>query len=390
MFVEVGAKDGVQERYLDWLRAGPRKGVILPCDDEGLEMIALHRPELEAWGYLPVEADDFALLDMLDKQRTYALARSIGVPAPRTTAVWTAAEAELAAEQIGYPCALKPLSSHEFANHFGILKKLIVVNDRDELRREIERTLGLGLQMLVTEIVPGGDDQLCSYYSYLDGDGEPLFHFTKRKLRQWPPAFGLGTYQVTDWNPEVAKLGLRFFQGVGLRGIGNVEFKRDARDGSYRLIECNARFTAAVDQVRRAGIDIPLLAYNRLTGRELPPLAGYRTGVTLWHPVSDLRGLLAHGRRGEISPADWARSLMRRQHFPMLSASDPLPSVGAAALRTQAFVGRRVRKLAERGSPPIPAPAPAAELVTDARSPRQPPQPSERANGGPPVRAGRM
>src|SRR2546421_2923657 len=51
-FVPVGSKEGVIERYLDWLEHdGPRGAVILPCDDYGVEMIATSRARLRAWGY---------------------------------------------------------------------------------------------------------------------------------------------------------------------------------------------------------------------------------------------------------------------------------------------------------------------------------------------------
>jgi D-aspartate ligase len=92
----------------------------------------------------------------------------------------------------------------------------------------LEPILDAGHPMLVTEYVPGPDDQYRSYYTYLDHEGEPLVHFTKRKLRQYPTHFGLGSYHLTEWNPEVAELGLRFARGAGLRGLVNVEFKRDA------------------------------------------------------------------------------------------------------------------------------------------------------------------
>ncbi|MEA2470030.1 MAG: hypothetical protein QOE38_1029, partial [Thermoleophilaceae bacterium] len=87
-FVAVGSKEGVIERYLDWLeRSGPRGAVILPCDDYGVEMIARHRARIEGWGYLPVEGDDDVMLAMLDKERTYELSRAAGVPTPRTATV---------------------------------------------------------------------------------------------------------------------------------------------------------------------------------------------------------------------------------------------------------------------------------------------------------------
>jgi D-aspartate ligase len=327
-FVDVGRRSGWLERYLEWLGdEGPREGVVLPCDDEGLELVANHRGRLEELGYAAVEANDQVVNAVLDKGRTYELCAELGVPAPRTITTRSAAEAVEAGRELGFPCALKPLQSHRFAQHYGRLTKVFLAHDPDELREAVERTQRIGVSMLVTEIIPGSEDQFHSYYTYLDESGEPLFHFTKLKLRQWPIRFGMATYHASIWDPEVAELGLRFFQGIGLRGVGNVEFKLDPRDGRWKLIECNHRFTAANDLVRAAGIDIPLLAYNRVVGRPDPPVNGYRRGLHMWHPVEDLRALRAYRREGALTLGDWLRSLRRRQHFPVLSVDDPLPSL---------------------------------------------------------------
>jgi predicted ATP-grasp superfamily ATP-dependent carboligase len=183
--------------------------------------------------------------------------------------------------------------------------------------------------MLVTELIPGREDAHCSYYTYIDEHGEPLFHFTKRKLRQYPSNFGLGTYHITDWNPEVAEMGLRFFQGIGYRGIGNVEFKRDARDGSLKLIECNARLTLVTEMITLSGIDMGLFIYNRLTGRPLPPVENYRKGLRVLRPIVDIQAFRSSHKRGEMSFWEWLRTLLHRQHFLYFRWSDPVPSLMA-------------------------------------------------------------
>jgi predicted ATP-grasp superfamily ATP-dependent carboligase len=286
---------------------------------------------------------------MLDKDRTYEICREIGVGCPRTETVTTREEAEAVSRRFDYPCALKPRESHVYAQHFGILAKAVQVGSPEELVREFDKTAELGVAMLVTEIVPGPDHALCSYYSYLDEDGRPLYHFTKKKERQFPPEFGLGCYQITTWDPEVAEAGLRFFQGAGLRGIANVEFKRDSRDGTLRLIECNARLTAANEQVRLAGLDIALLAYSRVAGTPGPELRSYKVGVPLWHPIEDLRAMLRYRARGELTVGGWLRSLRRRQRFPLFRLDDPLPTVHSLSVKA----GRLARKL--RGAQTAPA-----------------------------------
>jgi cyanophycin synthetase len=190
-----------------------------------------------------------------------------------------------------------------------------------------EQMSAAGVEMLVTEVIAGPDDEYVSYYGYLDEHGEPLLQFTKRKIRQYPIRFGIGTYHATTHDPEVADAGLRFLQGVGLRGLANVEFKRDGRDGLLKLIECNARFTMPNDLIRIAGIDLALFTYNRLLGRPTPAVEPYRDDVRLWEPINDARAFLEYRRRGELSFGRWIGSLLHRQHLPRARVDDPLPAL---------------------------------------------------------------
>src|SRR5215207_10231111 len=83
-FVDLGREDGLQERWLRWLLAEAAPGVLLPCDDDALELLVTRRRVLSHAGHRVFEADDAVALDMLDKRRTYAIARAIGIEAPRT------------------------------------------------------------------------------------------------------------------------------------------------------------------------------------------------------------------------------------------------------------------------------------------------------------------
>jgi D-aspartate ligase len=341
-FVDTGSGDGVQDRWLSWLEDGPRRGVVLPCSDDALELVARNRPRLTALGYAPVEADDEVLLAMLDKAKTADLARMAGIEIPRTTIVSKDQPLPAIVDDFAFPCALKPRESHLFAHHYGMRKKLFVVDSRAEMESRLA-DLPAELHMIATEIVPG-PDRFCSYYSYIDEQGAPLFHYTKQKLRQYPTRFGLGTYHRSDWNPEVAEHGLRFMQAVGLRGLGCVEFKRDARDGRLKLIECNHRFTAATSLVQACGVDVAQLAYNRAAGLPGPTIDGYRRGLHLWAPVEDTRAFVQYRRSGDISAGEWLRSLARPQHLAVGSLSDPVPGFVAA----RGVAARALRQVAAR------------------------------------------
>jgi predicted ATP-grasp superfamily ATP-dependent carboligase len=337
-FVELG-DDDMQARWLEWLRGAPAGAVVLPCEDDGLELVARHRSVLVACGLVPVEADDAVLLAMLDKERTYALAGKARIPVPRTATVGDREGLLATAQQVGYPCALKPLHTHLFRRHFRA--KGFVAHDRRDLEALFERTHALGIDVMVTELIPGPDDRYWSFYTYLDSDREPQFVFTNRKLRQYPIRYGSGSYHVTDWSSEVAELGVRFCRSVALRGLANVEFKSDPRDGELKLIECNQRFTGPNELLIASGLDLPLFTYNRLIGRDVPQFGSYRNGVALWRPLDDFRAFRAYRRSGELSFADWARSLLRPQRFQLASSADPMPVIVASGHR----LGNAVRKL---------------------------------------------
>jgi D-aspartate ligase len=343
-FVHLGSGDEVGERWLAWLLNAQLNAVVIPAGDLGLEFVADHRTELASAGYSPVEANDEVVLAMLDKSRTYAAAAAAGVPAPRTRVLGSPNDISEAGEHIGFPCALKPVHSHRFAQHFSRSGKSWVVHDATELRRRVRETDARGLQMLATEIVPGTDDAHSSYYGYILDDGTSLVEVTKRKLRQFPCGFGTGTYHVTSWDPETAQLGLHFFREVGLRGLACVEFKRDSRDGRLKLIEVNHRLTLATELLRRAGVDLPLVLYRRALGDEPPPTRRFDEEVHLWFPGQDIRAFLAYRAAGELSLGGWLRSLAHRQCFPVLKASDPLPAVAGSASFGRRALRRALRR----------------------------------------------
>lgn len=351
-FTVVPSGPDLGARYFRFLESGPRCGVVLPCDDAGLEMIARHGGCLRECGYLPVELDPQATLTVLDKDRTYEVARRAGVPAPETCLLREPQDVARAAGTLAFPCGVKPVVSH----HHGLAlpqvsDKVYVVHDEAELWVVWRRLRAAGVDVLATEIVPGPDSSFVSYYTYVQPDGSRLFDLTKHKLRQLPIRFGLTCYQETVHEPEVVEAGRAFCEAVGLRGIAAVEFKRDARDGRWKIIECNGRITLAIEIVRLAGVDVPMLAYRRAAGLPVRPVDDYRDGVRMLQPIEDARAFLQYRRAGELTTGGWLRSLACRWHVPMFRWDDPVPSLRRLALTRVPNLARTVRGAARPSVP---------------------------------------
>jgi predicted ATP-grasp superfamily ATP-dependent carboligase len=199
-----------------------------------------------------------------------------------------------------------------------------------------------GLGFLLVEFVPGPDDRYCSYITHLDESGEPAFHFTTRVIRRQPPGMGDAVYRVAEHVPGLAAHALRLFRQVGLRGLANVEFKLDARDGGPKLIECNARFTTSNGLIQASGLDLARWVYRRLVGLPQQVPREFRSGLRMWDPVKDFASYRELARRGELTFTGWVRTLRPARPF-WFRWYDPMPSVEYWGYAARRAVRRRLR-----------------------------------------------
>jgi D-aspartate ligase len=204
-----------------------------------------------------------------DKRSQLEAAEAAGIPVPRTAHPRSAGEARSAAAELGWPVLVKPSSTEGFKRRFG--RQAF----RCESEAEVERAYADAepYAPMVQEVVPGGDGELYTLGSYLTEAGEPLGLFCGRKLRQTPP--GVGTCRVGEavWVDEVVDQGLTLLRALGFHGLSQVEFKRDARDGTFRLMEVNPRLWQWHGLAAACGVDLPVIAYRDLTGERLEPVS---------------------------------------------------------------------------------------------------------------------
>jgi len=302
--------------------------ILLAMSDDALEFIIANREGLRL-RYTLDDADAELQRDFLDKRRTLEMADAAGIDAPRHWKL--ASEKDLLAirGKIDFPVVVKPIQSHSFIKIFR--KKLFVIKESfEELRDKVHLAWANGIDVFIVEMIPGPDTALTSYYTYRLEGGSKLFHFTKSVIRRWPINRGNACYHKTGWLPETAAAGEKFFDSVGLMGLGNIEFKRDCRDGKLKIIEVNARFTAAQELVRRAGVPIDLMIYCHLTGQTLPAVVQSSGELRFWYPFRDFLSFLELWKRRELSFFGWLRSIASTAHvFPLFSLEDPAPILGA-------------------------------------------------------------
>lgn len=239
---------------------------VFATHDEPLNAIARGAGRLGERFRYPFPAWD-VLARIQSKREQLAAAERAGVAVPRTAAPGSAAEARKAADELGYPVLVKPSVTEGFKRRFG--RQAF----RCENGAEAERAYAEAEQYepLVQEFLPGGDETLYTLGSYLADDGEPLGLFSGRKLRQTPP--GVGTCRVGEavWEEGVVEQGLSLLRALEHKGLSQVEFKRDPRDGVLRLMEVNPRLWQWHGLAAACGVDLPRIAYEDLVGERPAP-----------------------------------------------------------------------------------------------------------------------
>jgi predicted ATP-grasp superfamily ATP-dependent carboligase len=318
------------ERFLlgadsDFLRGA----VLLVCSDEAIDIVIRNYAALSSKFRLEPSRPEVKRT-LLDKFETYRLAQEAGVPTPRFWRFDTVADLERQAASLPYPAIVKPLVSQDFAV-YG--RKYLLARNREELVERFREVALRNIPVVVMEYIHGGDDRLCSYNAWMDERGAPLLSFTKRIIRRHPANMGIACCHVTDWNTKVAELGLKLFRHVGLVGFGNVEFKRDARDGLLKIIECNARFTASDCLATASGVPFALFTYQWLAGQAPKPSRTYRTGRRLWLPIEDFHAFRALRREGKLGFGAWLLSIRPPTMLPLFDWRDPGPSLHALVRR---------------------------------------------------------
>jgi predicted ATP-grasp superfamily ATP-dependent carboligase len=235
------------------------EGVVFPTHDEGLRAIARHRDELRLRCPFPRD------LERLQRKRVQLEA---AVDAPLTRYPASAAEAVAAAEELGYPVLVKPSEPIGFRQAVG--RQALRCSSAGDV--ELAYAQAAAWEPMVQELIPGGDDELWTVGAYLNESLEPLGLFCGRKLRQTPP--GVGTARVGEavWVQEVVDAALELLRRLGCNGLAQVEFKRDPRDGRFKLMEVNPRLWQWHTLAAAAGVDFPVIAYRDLTGERVEPV----------------------------------------------------------------------------------------------------------------------
>ena len=328
-----------EKEFVDFLleigKALKSKGVLFPTNDKWLIAISKYREELERYYLFPMSKWDI-IQNCVDKIRMYKIADKAHIPIPETLFCQDISKLKEVSSAIKYPCIIKPNIPPEFDKVFKT--RFVRIERWDDITNWLENNKmilnGSNIGFIIQEVIPGDASCLYTFSAYSNTKAEIVSFSVICKVRQAPPDYGTITSGEIVRQPKVIELGTFLIKNLGYHGLSNIEFKRDQRDGKFKLMEINARSGMSIYYTTKSGVNLPYFAYqeaigNKLTYRNLEGDYGKRWIVFLNDLISSLRYAnrgnhsIRSIRVGRFKGFGWHKKMIEAVY----SLSDPLPGI---------------------------------------------------------------
>ena len=310
-------------KLVEVARKTGRRCLLIPGTDRAAVFAADHAAALEPWYLIP--APDRTLVhSFCCKRQMLQLAARHNVATPATIGIESSAERHESFTKMGLPVIIKGIDGHT-RKHYG--KTKLIVRTKQQLLALydcIGESDAPGL--IAQEYIPGSEDAVWMFNGYFNQSSECVAGFTGRKLRQCPAYTGVTSLGICQSNEAVEQAATRLLTGAGYRGLVDMDFRYDARDGKYKLLDVNPRLGSTFRLfVSTDGLDVARACYLDMTGQPVSSARvseGRKWMVEDFDLVSSLRYMLD----GNLRPGDWVKSL-RGIHESAFFAKDDLLSI---------------------------------------------------------------
>jgi predicted ATP-grasp superfamily ATP-dependent carboligase len=276
-----------------------------------------------------ISSSSRATLEILqDKVKFAECLRNTSMPHPRTFHIASAEDIEAIPFDKLDRVFIKPANSQRFSDVTGT--KGFWVESRDALLRKWRPLHEQGFKLMAQEYVPGTAADHYFIDGFRDRKGDLTGLFARRRIRIYPPGFGNSSYcrsiPLSEIPAPVDNLA-DLLAKLDYRGIFSAEFKRDARDGAFRILEINTRAWTYVEFAARCRVNVCEMAYRDALDQPVETASrDYRMGagcVDFHRDFWSVRGLPA-AQRDPLPKVllQWADA-----HFHSFRLDDPGPGL---------------------------------------------------------------
>jgi D-aspartate ligase len=343
------------ERLLQIARELGRPAILIPTEDGSSVLVAEQAQALREHFIFPAQSPEL-VGRLASKREMHALSVEHGVDVPRSSFPESSADVLEFAERTGYPVVVKRAEGWRPQRGTGRKSVAIARNRVELLRAYDEMESPESPNILLQAYIPGTSESIWMFNGYFDESSNCLVGFTGQKIRQDPIETGPTTLGVCMQNHVVAETTRRLMKAIGYRGILDMGYRYDARDGSYNLLDVNPRIGSSFRLfVGQDGMDVVRALYLDLTGQPVAARAP-RDGRRWINEPLDLISSVRNVRKGNLTVGEWRNSLSGVEEGGWFARDDPLPAalvwLRYGALALEKLGGRSRRAVSPERSEP--------------------------------------
>lgn len=271
--------------------------VVLPMTEISTLLVTAHRGAFPPHVAIPFGSHD-VVSAAADKSVVLAKAATLGIPVPRMIVLNSPGD-PLDPAALGFPCVMKPARSRVQTAGGWVSSSVTYLHDEDDIRSGLAATDPAMFPVLLQERIVGPGVGVFAFCDH----GRTLARFSHRRIREKPPSGGVSVVsESAPLDPVAADHAAKLLEAMRWHGVAMVEFKKDERDGSLRLMEINGRFWGSLQLAIDAGVNFPAMLVEQACGRPVEPVDHYELGVRcrwFWGDVDHLLAIISR-RRGAL------------------------------------------------------------------------------------------
>ena len=331
------------EQSVDCLRDIARgigaRPLLMPTNDETALFVARNATRLQHDFLFPANPVQ-VVWSLYNKKSMYLLAKQLSIPTPETVFPESRKDVLEFCERARFPVMLKASDNIHTARHAG--KKMVIARSKEELTSHYHAMEdGSRPSLMLQEYIPGKDDSVWMLNGYFDERSECLFTMTARKIHQTPVYTGMTALGVCLPNPAIEAATNTLVRAVGYKGILDIGYRYDERDGLYKLLDVNPRLGATFRLfVGHNGMDVTRAEYLHFTGQPVPRSLLCRGRKWILEDA-DLVSCIRYYRDGALNLREWRASYRGIQECAWYAADDIVPFLRMCP----AFLMRPFRKI---------------------------------------------
>ncbi|MBR5192039.1 MAG: ATP-grasp domain-containing protein [Clostridia bacterium] len=287
--------------------------MVVPMTDYSATYLSKNKEELSQYAYIAVNNWDVFKL-AINKEETMKLCEENGLSAPKTLFSSSPLE-DIQNSALRYPLVIKPKTACGSIG-FSIIK------DFEHLKKVVASYPEENGEYFIQEYIPQGDMSQYGAEVFRNRDGKYSSVLINEKPRWYPIDGGSPTINIVINNEAMEELSKNLLDKMNWEGYANIDFVIDERDGQPKILEVNARISAAVMLNYMAGVNVAKLLLENAFCDNVSVYNDFKKGVSISCCLTEFLWFVKSKKRFKSKPNILFK---RRNKDVIFSFADPKP-----------------------------------------------------------------